>query len=72
MRLPFSNGGSTYLNHLFDNQAGMASAAPPLGTQLGQVGINVAAFVKDFNLKTSIMKPGMKEVLLVVYSTLLN
>lgn len=40
--------------------AQMASASPPLGTQLGQVGINIAAFVKDFNLKTSIMKEGVK------------
>merc|ERR1719295_1650638 len=48
-------------NKMFTHiKAGMASAAPPLGTQLGQVGINVAAFVKDFNLKTSIMKPGVK------------
>lgn len=48
-------------NKMFKHvQAGMASAAPPLGTQLGQIGINVAAFVKDFNLKTSIMKPGVK------------
>jgi len=48
-------------NKMFKHvQAGMASAAPPLGTQLGEVGINVAAFVKDFNLKTSIMKPGVK------------
>jgi len=38
----------------------MATASPPLGTQLGQVGINVAAFVKDFNLKTSIMRPGVR------------
>lgn len=36
-----------------------ASAAPPLGTQLGAIGVNVAAFVKDFNLKTSIYRAGV-------------
>jgi ribosomal protein L11 len=30
----------------------MANPAPPLGSQLGQVGINIASFVKDFNLRT--------------------
>lgn len=39
--------------------AQMASAAPPLGTQLGNVGINIAAFVKDFNLRTSIFREGL-------------
>ena len=37
----------------------MASPAPPLGSQLGQIGVNIAAFVKDFNLKTSIYKEGV-------------
>ena len=39
--------------------AQMASAAPPLGSQLGQIGVNITAFVKDFNLKTSIYKEGV-------------
>ena len=38
--------------------AQLASAAPPLGTQLGNIGVNIAAFVKDFNLKTSIYREG--------------
>jgi len=47
-------------NRMFTHiKAGMANASPPLGTQLGQVGINVQAFVKDFNLKTSVMKQGL-------------
>jgi hypothetical protein len=29
----------------------MASTAPPLGTQLGQIGVNIAAFVKDLKHK---------------------
>ena len=39
--------------------AGMASAAPPLGTMLGQRGINIANFVKDFNEQTKIYKEGI-------------
>ena len=39
--------------------AQMASPAPPLGSQLGQIGVNIAAFVKDFNLKTSVYKEGV-------------
>ncbi|CAD5221022.1 unnamed protein product [Bursaphelenchus xylophilus] len=39
-------------------RAQMASAAPPLGPQLGQRGLNVANFCKDFNAKTSHIKPG--------------
>lgn len=36
----------------------MATAAPPLGPQLGQRGINVANFCKDFNKETGHIKPG--------------
>jgi len=39
--------------------AQMASAGPPLGSQLGAIGVNIAAFVKDFNLKTSIYLEGV-------------
>ncbi|VDM14641.1 unnamed protein product [Wuchereria bancrofti] len=36
----------------------MATAAPPLGPNLGKRGINVANFCKDFNRTTSNIKPG--------------
>eukprot|EP00095_Tigriopus_kingsejongensis_P012047 maker-scaffold90_size386344-snap-gene-1.23 protein:Tk12047 transcript:maker-scaffold90_size386344-snap-gene-1.23-mRNA-1 annotation:"39s ribosomal protein mitochondrial precursor" len=39
--------------------AQMASPAPPLGSQLGQIGVNINDFVRDFNLKTSVFKPGV-------------
>jgi len=39
--------------------AQMAMAGPPLGTQLGQLGINIASFCKDFNLRTSVYREGV-------------
>uniref|UniRef100_A0A914HK60 Large ribosomal subunit protein uL11m n=1 Tax=Globodera rostochiensis TaxID=31243 RepID=A0A914HK60_GLORO len=44
------------LNTLIRSQ--MASAAPPLGPSLGQRGVNVATFCKDFNNRTSNIKFG--------------
>ncbi|KAH7711888.1 Protein MRPL-11 [Aphelenchoides avenae] len=39
-------------------RAQMATAAPPLGPQLGQRGLNVANFCKDFNKQTAHIVPG--------------
>ena len=60
-------------NRMFTHiKAGMANASPPLGTQLGQVGINVQAFVKDFNLKSSVMKQGIKSTTYLLLDILQN
>merc|ERR1711983_642664 len=39
--------------------AQMCVAGPPVTTQLGQLGINIQQFVKDFNLRTSIFREGV-------------
>lgn len=39
--------------------AGQASPSPPVGPALGQHQVNIAAFVKDFNARTSKDEPGL-------------
>ena len=39
--------------------AQMCVAGPPVATQLGQLGINIQQFVKDFNLRTSVFREGV-------------
>ena len=39
--------------------AGQASPAPPVGPALGQHGVNIMQFVRDFNEKTGKMEEGM-------------
>ena len=46
---------------------GEATHAPPLGPALGQKQIQIAAFVKDFNAKTSKMKGQLLNTYITVY-----
>ncbi len=39
--------------------AGKANPSPPVGPALGQRGLNIMSFVKEFNAQTQGMEPGM-------------
>ncbi len=39
--------------------AGKANPSPPVGPALGQRGLNIMQFCKDFNARTQTMEPGM-------------
>jgi large subunit ribosomal protein L11 len=40
-------------------KAGQANPSPPIGPALGQAGLNIMQFVKDFNAQTQKLEPGM-------------
>ena len=49
--------------------AGKANPSPPIGPALGQKGVNIMAFCKEFNAATSSMEPGLPvPVQITVYS----
>ena len=49
--------------------AGKANPSPPIGPALGQRGVNIMAFCKDFNAATQNMEPGMPiPVVITVYA----
>ena len=47
--------------------AGKATPAPPVGPALGQHGVNIMAFVKEYNERTSSQSGTIVPVLLTVY-----
>jgi large subunit ribosomal protein L11 len=49
--------------------AGQANPSPPIGPALGQRGVNIMAFCKDFNAKTQGLEAGMPiPVVITVFS----
>ena len=48
--------------------AGQAKPAPPVGPALGQAGLNIMAFCKDFNAKTADIKVAHLPSFLVTHS----
>ena len=48
-------------------EGGKASPAPPVGPALGQHGVNIMAFVKEYNERTSDMSGQVVPVLITVY-----
>ncbi len=47
--------------------AGAATPAPPVGPALGQAGINIVGFTKDFNARTADQKGMIITVVITVY-----
>lgn len=47
--------------------AGAATPAPPVGPALGQAGINIVGFTKDFNARTADQKGMIIPVVIIVY-----
>ena len=48
-------------------QAGKATPAPPVGPALGQHGVNIVEFTKQFNAKTAQMGDTVVPVVITVY-----
>ena len=48
--------------------AAKATASPPVGPALGQHGVNIAAFIKDFNARTTNMEGYKIPVVITVYA----
>ncbi len=49
-------------------QAGKATTAPPVGPALGQHGVNIVEFTKQFNAKTADMGDTVIPVIITVYA----
>ena len=48
--------------------AAKATASPPVGPALGQHGVNIAAFIKEFNARTKDMEGYKIPVVITVYA----
>ena len=48
-------------------KAGQANPSPPVGPALGQRGLNIMAFVKEFNAKTADLEPGAPTPVVITY-----
>jgi large subunit ribosomal protein L11 len=48
-------------------KAGQANPSPPVGPALGQRGLNIMAFVKEFNAKSADLEPGAPTPVIITY-----
>ena len=48
-------------------KAGQANPSPPVGPALGQRGLNIMAFVKEFNAKSADLPPGTPTPTVITY-----
>jgi large subunit ribosomal protein L11 len=48
-------------------KAGQANPSPPVGPALGQRGLNIMMFVKEFNARTADLEPGAPTPVVITY-----
>jgi large subunit ribosomal protein L11 len=48
-------------------KAGQANPSPPVGPALGQRGLNIMMFVKEFNARTAHLEPGAPTPVVITY-----
>jgi large subunit ribosomal protein L11 len=48
-------------------KAGQANPSPPVGPALGQRGLNIMAFVKEFNARTADLEPGAPTPVIITF-----
>jgi large subunit ribosomal protein L11 len=48
-------------------KAGQATPSPPVGPALGQRGLNIMMFVKEFNARTADLEPGAPTPVVITY-----
>ena len=48
-------------------KAGQANASPPVGPALGQRGLNIMMFVKEFNARSAEIEPGTPTPVIITY-----
>jgi large subunit ribosomal protein L11 len=48
-------------------KAGQANPSPPVGPALGQRGLNIMAFVKEFNARSADLEPGSPTPVIITY-----
>ncbi|MGL4310420.1 MAG: 50S ribosomal protein L11 [Paracoccaceae bacterium] len=48
-------------------KAGQANPSPPVGPALGQRGLNIMMFVKEFNARTADLEPGAPTPVIITY-----
>lgn len=63
------DGGKPFKQIKLQIPAGQANPSPPVGPALGQAGVNIMEFCKQFNAATQSLKPGLKVPVIITVNT---